>query len=257
MNLEFDLSLNDLYFEALKLDSTGDSYEHKRQLTIDDSSWVGITTSEIEKAKWVYPREIKKQSFEDLNLLGKTEYFKYFNDEDGEDMSMERYYESLPALIQRKRKKGKNFGKFVKILVNVGEPCYVGVQEMVTKAMACVNMADIFESFGIRTEISAVFPVKNSGSYNGQSIDTLITTIPIKKFEHSMNKQLIATTLSPWMLRYWILALMAAKTNPSYGYGQPYNITPKEDEIYIGTGHMLNEGAATTKIKKLTNQITQ
>jgi hypothetical protein len=259
MTIDFEYTLEQLYSERYILEDTGDRHKYRHHLNdaSHDPEWFGLTIKQIEENKWKYPHPIEKASFPDLFQLGKTCWKKKYSEDDGYDMHMDRYLEGLPGLIDRFRKEDKNLGKFVKIWFNVGENCHITSEAMLNKAMFAVSLLDYLESIGKRVQLSVVARALHPGEYKKQLIHFLTSRCMVKDFGQPVILPTIATALSTWMLRWWILGLMSAKIIPYCGYGQSINLSKDEipdDVIYIGSGMLHNKDEREEFVKNMINK---
>jgi hypothetical protein len=75
----------------------------------------------------------------------------------------------------------------------------------------------------------------------------------LKRPEDPLIKPLLLTCLSPWMLRYHMFKLRAAKFSVNLGMGSTTVVkyTNTKDALYINSGECLSEEQSKRKFKEL------
>lgn len=219
-----------------------------------DEEWVGLNRTQIINSKYNYLEGLKElqQLKEDIFLGGTKRMYKW-DEFDGDDMNYDRYIEGFPAMQKRYRSHGSNSGNFVKIHVSIGENYCVGFSEMLNRSYAVMRLIDYLENMNYRITVVVYFEVLQAISYRGVIDTKLRIEIPIKLEQEPIIKGQILTCISPWMLRYHIFKLMAAKFKTLYGLGTPIYVKYKDSltDIYFNSGECLNEDECNKKIKKI------
>jgi hypothetical protein len=165
------------------------------------------------------------------------------DDQDGDDIDMERYLEGDErCLIRRYRKAVNRIKRIRKIAVNIGENCNVTPDRMLWKAYAAIRLVDAIESAGDRCEIIVHLGSSNA-SRNGDHAHVSIT---VKRPEEPANLSLIAWTFSPYFFRYYMVpAICLTVPNVTTGYGHALNITEEyQDAYYLASGECLSRQQA-------------
>jgi hypothetical protein len=245
-------SITDLYNASERVTKHGNSDEWSRHRNDYNETFVGIPLAKIDSSRYQYPFEIRKTT-DVLSNMGACTLKRIWTETDGE-MFTERLIDGFPYLQDKIKIQGVGkIGKFVKVFVNVGENCNINAKEMIIKATTATAICDILENTGKRTEINIASIGSNSGKINNEYVSSYNVFATIKRFEDPMNTSLIATTVSPWILRYHLLRLQAAIMQPSCGYGQaiPFKNKNEESAIYIDHGVALSESASEQLISDI------
>lgn len=252
-------SLDRLYNEINIIDQYGCAERQQDLWKRSTESFIGIPVNKesIEMAKYRYPRTLPKRPTNVENDYGCSVKTKVYSEYDGYDMNMERLHDGLPYLHNIVKQHGKNVGKFVRIVVNVAENCNIEADQMIIKADTAITILDMLEEQGKRVEIVLADATEDPGWINGKEVDLLYITTVIKKFEDTLNRQLIATSISPWLFRYHLLALYDAKMRTRNGHGHAISI-PKRfqdpENIYIDNLQCLNKHDSGEFIERITKK---
>lgn len=252
--------LEDLYREALTLEPDGNEYMFNQQKTKDDVYFRGLSLEDIDKYKYGYTPGVEKlEELDSYFVLGSSRFKYKWNEEDGDEMSMERAYEGLPYLKQRKRSVGNGTGKFITIHVNTGELAFVSYEQMLKKAYTAASMVNKLETMGYRTQVLLHTLTRNVGFYRGEAVKTLEVKCPIKKFDDPLNIALILYCISPWFHRYWMFLIRASKLKCSSGMGASTTHRKKDSmtDIYIDTGECLTDGGVEEKMSSLSKMMSK
>jgi len=261
MNLEWNFnSMTDFYVATETLLPTGNPSEWKKQCDSSDynSSWVGLPRKDIEPCKWRYNKPVLSLSNRyDKAIIGGTSKVKIWSEYDGYDLSYDRLIDGFPSLRDYRRKSGNAKGKFVTIHVNIGENCGVSAEQMMSKAMTTMQLIDILEESNCRIAVEISEVCYRPGTVNGKDVEWLQWNATVKKFEDVMNKPLIFTAISPWILRYHGFKLQAARTYPFSGYGQARRFSNRIcdlDHIYIDNQECLNQNIGLRTIDQIVKE---
>jgi hypothetical protein len=208
------------------------------------SSFLGCTAEQARARAYCYPEAVQYIAAlpEMSEPCTPAAYRRVWSEDDGDEMSIDRFRDGMPFLHRRIRDKGsRRAGGAVSIFVNIGESCDVDADAMRWKAYAAARIADQIEATGARAEIFIIGYGKNAYT-NGDQYEMQCR---IKAAADPLNLAGIAAALMPWTLRYWMLRHIAATGRPAHGYGRPDTIKRTDPAaIYIDTGHCLSESAA-------------
>lgn len=265
VRLEFVFnSIEDFYESAVTIDpERADRRRFYDHMTFDSLTdhWVGLSLDNIKKYKYGYTPGINKleEMKEDLHIVGASSFQTKWDTLDGEEMSMDRFYDERPFLSKRVRKHGFLNGKFIKIYVNIDEHCGISYEEMLNKTYTVVSIIDYLESMGYRTEVFAICQSLDLGTRDGNYISETYIEVPIKQMDAILNISLLLTTLSPWFFRYWCLLLYLANAKTFEGMGRPARIpqSSKIGELRIGTEQCLDEESSQTFIMNIKRMYDQ
>lgn len=261
MHLEIEFpDIEDFYREAMIVEPYGHAEHHADQKNNDRIDFRGLSNKDILKYKYGYTPGVEHIEELDASFVLGSSRFKYkWNEEDGDEMSMERAYNDLPYLKQRRRTIGNNSGKFITIHVNTGELGWVEADEMLCKCYTVATLVNKLETMGYRTRILMHTFTRGVGYLNGQSVDTMEVKCPLKQFEEPLNLPLIIYCISPWFHRYWMFLLRAAKLKVSGGMGSSARIRKKDTQtdIYIDTGQCLDEDDAKERLEQISKTLTK
>ena len=237
-------SIDQFYAECDIVEPTGDQQEWNKCNTEENPGWIGITQKEAAETKYCYKKglDLLKEIELDTQLGGSKKLYKWDND-DGDDMSLDRLYDDMPAMRKRLKTLGKGNGKFITIYASVGENACVSYKDMLNRAYTVIQVIDYLENQGFRVAVIVYEDVGNPGTYKGERIDLLHLEIVIKKAEEPLNKGLILSCISPWFLRIHIFKFWNAKFKMGRGYGHSVHndYINTEDTLYFKTGSCLNK----------------
>lgn len=260
MKLQIDLNnIDDLYNEADNFDekqgrkdiydTIKDEAEYSRYF---HKNFFGLPLQEILNSKYSYTKNLDdiKDLEEDLEPPSNSKFKHVWNDLDGDEMSMERALEQQPFLKKKLRTDGNSSGRFVTLHINIGENCGVNYKDMLNKTNTAISIIDYLESRQYRVKVLVESLTLHIGKYKNQHVKETMLTVPIKEYEEPVVKSLLATVLSPWFFRYWILRLYAAKLYTTDGIGHGGNLKYNDDKtnIYINSGECLTEKSSKQKI---------
>lgn len=224
----------------------------------DEPSFRGLSLEKIKNSKWNYTEGLEKlkEIETEITLGGTKRQYKYAED-DGDDMSYDRYIEGMPCMKKRIRQHGNGNGKFVTLYVSIGENCWCSANELLQRAYTAMQLVDYLENKGYRTKIVAYTDNRNPGKLwkNNRyyDVDTLTVEVTVKKFEEPLIKGQILTAISPWFFRYWIFKFWTAKFYMNGGLGQSYRRKVEENKsnIYIQTGEALTKEDSEKTIERI------
>jgi len=241
-------SVDKFYIESNIVESTGDQANWNRENSENNysESWVGIPFNQLDKHKYTYKEgleQLKKLEI-DLALGGSKKRYRW-NENDGDTVSMERLYESMPAMLQRIKQLGEGVGKFITIHACIGENCMISAKKLLHRAYTVMQLVDLIESLGYRIAVHAYIDVNQPGYYNGALIKSLNVEVVVKAFNEPMNKGLILTCISPWFFRHHMFKFWCAKFMMNSGFGHTYDPSYVDDNenIYIRQGQCLKENS--------------
>jgi hypothetical protein len=241
--------------------TTGDSATALRGLSCDNESFRGLSNKKILEYKHGYPEGVEALSLlPELNIKkGGVKYAHKWDDNDGDDMSLERYYDGMACMRKRYKTTGDNQqGRFVEIKVKIDENCDVNYKKMLWKTYTACRIIDQLEDQGIRVKVTIC--MRSDIYWSG--IDVAVLDIVVKDFNQPLNISLLANVCSPWFFRYWVF-MYIAKTKPltgtGYGTANAFatsgwsgdEITDRKDLIQIDTGQCLSGDSAEEFIKAL------
>lgn len=266
LKMSFD-SLEDFYNECITVEKSSSYEKDIAEIREERENFRGLPIKKILESKYSYTDGVKKYKeiessleIEADSLLGNKDVKRKWSDIDGDDMDYERLLGGFPFLSQRVFEEGKkNGGKYITIYVDIGEPWYVGYNEMLHKAFTVVKITDFLESIGKRIKIVIAMFQRYNGRFKGESIETSTFFIPVKDFNDPLSIGTLITVLSPWMFRYWFFSLLIHKIYTSPGLGSPRKPNMKsdfkdeniEDIIIITTGECLNKEGSLKKLKEI------
>lgn len=257
LNIKFD-NIFDFYKETdiltswRRINDPGDDWEsHVRS---ENKRFRGLDNKEILASMYSYKEGLDKLKEIELEFnQGSNRKVYKWSDQDGDEMALDRLYDSQAFLQQRVNTNGDRNGKFVNLHISVGENCHVTYSQMLYRSYLSIQIADYLENNGYRVAIFVYSDVRSIGNYNGKKIDNLNVSIQIKKPEEPLNKGLLLNCVSPWMFRYWMFKLWHAKFYTNWGLGSaisPDYKTTKSD-IYLETGQCLSKPDVDKKLKQL------
>ena len=252
INFKF-FSLADFYNTVSeKIGDTYDSRNYESQCKHGNRDvFNGASRSEIIERKHSWPEGVSMlKNLSDMEKVITKQWSKIWNNDDGDDMCLERFYNDMPFLQKRIKVLGvKSRNNIIqKILVNPCESAGVRAKEMLWKTYTAVKIADHLESQGVRCEITIKYLSRNIDNKNRD----VTLEIPIKEANEPINTSLLCAVFSPWFFRYWIIHLLKSSIeNVSVGLGQPKKISKEENEncIIIDSGTALSKTAANNFLK--------
>ena len=253
VDLIFD-SLDEFYKECETIEEDGPRYIYNEVLS-ESKRFNGLSNADILKYKHSYPPGLEKleELEEDLDILASSAFDYKWDEIDGDDMDMERLYESNPSLRKRFRKDGAKNGKFINLYINISENCNVDHDHMLYKALTATQLTDMLEERGYRVAVYVITAAMNVGRYKGKNMTSTYTEIKIKNYSDPLIKTNLITTVSPWCMRRWHLLLSCAKFHVNSGIGRAVrcNKITNTESIYIDNGECLNKESAINKIKQI------
>ena len=259
IDLIFD-NVDDFYKECLNVEETGDANYYNKIFTEDSPGFRGLSLKDINKYKYSYPEGLKqlKELEEELEILAGSTYDYKWDEIDGDDMDMERLYESSPSLRKRFRTDGFKNGRFINLYVNISECGWCNYTNMLHKTLASVAITDYLENKGYKVAIYVILADKVVGYYKGIKMDSTYTEIKVKAHQDPLIKPNLITTMSPWFFRYWTFLLFCAKfkVNDGLGYSAKLNKKSNNENLYIDQGECFNKEAVIEKVKEI-NKIFQ
>jgi len=259
LDIKFD-NLEDFYKECLKIEDTGDAHYHNSIFKEDSPRFRGLSLKEINESKYSYPKGLEKlkELEEEIEILAGSNFDYKWDEIDGDDMDMERLYESSPSLRKRFRTDGAKNGKFINIYVNISENAFCSSENLLYKCLSTVAITDYLENKGYKVAVFVALADRQVGSYKGQWMNTTYTEIKVKDYQEPLIKASLITSISPWFFRYWTFLLFCAKFKVSAGLGQSARLNKVSDNenIYIDQGECFNKEAVIRKIKEI-NKIFQ
>lgn len=250
-------SLDKFYEESNIVEDTGSKSEWELCDKRDDRSWVGLSREDVEKSMYSYKEGLDKLKAIELDVpLGGSKKTYKWDDNDGDEMSLDRLYDYLPAMRKRLKSLGKGNGKFITIHTNIDENACVGFKEMLNRSYAVIQLVDFLENQGYRVAVAAYTDVKNPGKYKEQSIEFLHLEIIVKNAEEPLNKGLLLTAISPWFFRIHIFKFWNCKFKMDWGYGSSVEVDYKDSEsdIYFRVNSCLTAEASELYVKKMRNK---
>lgn len=251
---EYD-NIMDFYRESVTFDEKeGNRRMWNTQMTEDDVDFKGLSLAEAEASKWVYKKGLNELKTLELDTqLGGSKTNYRWSETDGDDIEYDRLLSGLPALKQRVRKAGIGTGKIIELLINIGEPWFVGADKMLLKAYTAVRISDYLETNGYRVAIYIVHRAANLGKYKGSCCDMYETKICAKRPEEPLLKGMLLTCISPWFCRIHCFRHMAAKVNTNEGLGSPRKLKTSmtKETIIIDSGECLDERSVENKLKQI------
>lgn len=216
-----------------------------------NKDFVGAPYSEIIQMKYSWPEGVKKlKELSDMEKIITKKWSKQWNEEDGDDMCMERYFNSMPFLQKRVKVLGERSRNNViqKVIVNTWENCGVDSKKMLWKTYTVVKLVDELESQGVRCEV-VIMLNGNSVDYESRKVQI---EIPIKEANESINTSLLCTVFSPWFFRYWVFQLLFGhipNVRESLGCADKTPKDQTENCIVIDNGTALSKEAANNFLK--------
>jgi hypothetical protein len=223
--------------------------------------WVGANKNEIQARKWGWADGIKMlDKLPELSApVCKSARRYVWDEEDGDEMSVDRYESDMPFLRKRVldvsgKKRG---GNAYRIISHIGENCGRSSSEMIWKAYAAARACDTLEAQGhsVRFEIGA-YQTRATSLSRREEQDVLITCT-VKQEGEAVNLPLLLNVCSPWFFRAWMfgaedLAAQRAGTHMNSGYGQtralPRLVT--ENAFVIQCDEVLSEEAVKYWLEK-------
>ena len=256
MNLEFIFDdITDFYKELELISPDGNTNYWKKLERGRDAGWVGLSKEDAIKYKFGYDPGVEKvPELKDMFEGVGASMFKYHWDErDGEEMNMERAYESMPFLKQRRRAIGNGIGKFVNVHVNIAELCNVSSNQMMYKAYTAASIINRLETLGYRVQVNVVTASSGTGYYKGENVRELIVRIPVKRFEEPLNMSMLLNCMSSWFFRRWIFLFWCSKIKTTDGLGRSLRLgkSDTKSDIYIDNGQCMNRESAQSKIRSI------
>lgn len=223
-------------------DTLKDDFYRRDKDERDIIDFVGTDKRTCETSRYGLPhlvaRAMQLPGFTSRGDEALTMTAKKLDDQDGDEIDMEKYLEGEErCLIRRYRKAGNHIKRIRKIAVNIGENCNVHSDSMLWKAYAAIRLVDSIENAGDRCEIIVHLAGKGA-SRNG---DSAHISIMVKHADEPANLSLIAWTFSPHFFRYYMIpAISLTVKNVMSGHGHAMNIIGDyQDAYYLGTGECL------------------
>lgn len=218
----------------------------------------GMTFEEMLNSKYSYTKGLDKLKKLNLNwdIGGKKRKYKW-SEVDGDEMSTDRLNYMLPFMQQRVRKIGTDNGNYIDITINMDIVAGVDTDQLLYRSYMCSQICDWLEEQGYKVSITVYDSYSDPGFFRGKRIDKVLIEIPIKLYDEPLNKGLLMTTSSPWMLRYHIFKFVINKfTNARLccGYITKSGITKTSIDIgYDG----FTQRSAESFIKKVQEEISK
>ena len=258
------------FFSVVMNAQPKDSYSSKdlcQTLKDDNERFRGLTNENIMKYRLNYPEGVESlRMLPELNIRkGGVKYAYRWDDQDGDDMDMPRYFEGMACMRKRYKTAGDGQqGRFVEVKVKVDENGYVKYSAMLWKTYTLCRIVDQLEAAGIRVRVSVCdYSEMFWGEYQLLGLE-----IKIKDYNEPLNMGLIATICSPWFFRYWVFkysatqfALTSSGVGRSISLGtffsgnekarEELGMTERRDLILIDSGECLSKEAADKFIKSL------
>ena len=265
VRLEFKFeNVDDFYRSALDFDKNLGNKRMFDQFLIGSSSdFTGLTVPDILKYKYGYTPGVEKldEIKSELLVSGASCFKMKWDSVDGEDMSMDRYYDETPFLQKRVRKHGFLGGKFIKMYVSINELAHVGFDRMLNRTYTAVSLIDHLESIGYRVEVYGISYSINKGRYKDKWASEVYSEVCLKRADEVLNIPLLLTMLSPWCYRYWHFLMFSAHFMTADGMGQTRRQYKKSKlgEIYLESETCLDKNSSIAfinEIKRLYDQTT-
>ena len=261
MKLEIKIPNIDKFYEECDIvEPTGRQSEWDECDKRNDKWWIGLSREEVIASKYSYKEGLDKLKQLELEtpLGGSRKLYKWDSD-DGDEMSLDRLYDDLPAMRKRIKNLGKGNGRFITIHASVGENAFVSYNQMLNRSYAIVQLVDYLENQGFRVCVVAYSDVADLGAYKDEHIDLLHVEVVVKQAEEPLNKSLLLTCISPWFLRVHLFKFWNAKFKTSWGYGRAVdgNYKTTDSDIYFRTGSCLEKSEADNYLKRYTSQIKE
>jgi len=257
-------SISEFYRLASVCTPTGHAREHTRYLRgdVSDWFWLGVKNfPDLLSKKFTYKKgivEIEKES--QKMVQGYRKHIYKWDELDGDDLSMERLYEQLPALRKRISVTGDKFGNFISLYFNVGNNCGIQSGEMLSKTKTAIKLIKFFESLNKRVEVVIYSNDLRPGTYNNEGIHSILLEVVAKKFSEPLNIGLLNTTLTPWFFRYWVFMFWHSRCHLEPGYGHSVDVNPedikskrKNKAIILNAQDALDEYSSNEFIEKALN----
>lgn len=250
--------IDDFYKAAEEFDKDNGQFHQNEEIRLSERrSFSGLSIQDIHKYKYGYQPGISKleEVKEDLLIDGASCFKHKWDDVDGEEMSMDRFYDEIPFLQKRIRKHGFLGGKFIKVYVSINELAMVSYESMLNRTYTAVSIIDYLESLGYRTEVYATSFSINKGSYKNDWASEVYSEVLIKKSDEALNLSLLLTMLSPWSYRYWHFLMFSGhfKTSSGMGSTRSEGKSSQIGELYLQSGECLTKEAS----KKFINEIKE
>lgn len=261
MNLDFKFDdLDDFYRECEIVEETGNRSRWGELTNKVYSHFTGLSKDKILEYKYSYQPGIENLGdIESTFNIGSSNFTHKWDDQDGEEMSMERAYEGMPFLKKRIRKVGNNSGKFVTININLSEPGMVGYKQMQYKAKTAAELINKLSGMGYSIAVRVLDVATNCGTFNGERVKKLTLSVPVKKFDEPLNMSLLLACISPWFMRYWMFRFECAKVNMNIGMGGAgkYHKSEEINDIYIECGECLDKESSKQKVEELSKKFDE
>lgn len=274
-------SIIEFYSQALNVSPDGnpESHEIYRRMKEEEEEeeerrweWTGLENwgslkdtnaaiEEIMKRRFTYRKGIQQLQKEAQSMVQgfKRKVYKW-NELDGDDLSMERLRDHLPAMRKRTYDQGNKFGNFISLCFMGGVTANVSSERMRIKTGTAIKLINFFESIGKRVEVILFYKSSYSGQWRNKQVNPLVIEILVKRFTDPMNIGLINTALSPWTFRYWKFLFMDAKFHGDSGRGFSKDITEEDitfrkgsHPIIINTYDCLSQEESDQFIKNVLN----
>lgn len=235
-------------------DSARLSYDsHVRTFeTGGDRSFHGAGPEEVKARRWNWQEGTKElATLPEMNVPTKgSKRIKKWSEDDGDDMSMERYLDDRPCFSRRVKAEGDKRKGFVRVVVNVCESGYTRAKDMLWKAYAAARMIDELESQRVRCEVTLA--IKTEGTDRQKYDREMLLTVTLKRHQEPLNLGLLTAAFTPWFFRAWGFRwLIKSSSKPAGGLGHPRSIGNDFTEphtIVIDTGEALSKTDAEAKI---------
>jgi hypothetical protein len=171
-------SLDEFYADIDIVESTGNKQIWSKIAEEDEPEFRGISLEEIKKSKYFYKKGLDKLKEIDLDIqLGGTKKNYKWDEEDGDDFSIERLLDGLPSMHKRINNEtienNKN-GKFITLYVSIAELGHVNYSDMLYKSYTAIQVIDYLENIGLKVKVIAFTNTKYLGFYK-RKYNRLIT----------------------------------------------------------------------------------
>jgi hypothetical protein len=170
------------------------------------ANFIGIENKDIEKYKYSYPLGVQLLNNIKFDLPEQKRRIKYYNQIDGYDINVERLFDERDYLLN---KKNIYDSKIVNIYVNLSVPYTLSYENMLNKTKTVISICDYLEQQGISTN---VFSCAYLLAHDNKKTE-IIYEIKIKDSNEPINIGLLATSISPWFLRYWVFLHLTSYYN--------------------------------------------
>jgi len=215
----------------------------------DYREWYGLSLANILINKFSYPIGVEKLThFADFAVT-KDEKVKFWNQDDGQEIDIDRMLEDLDFLLDTRKK--RLLPKTADVYINVGEGADVSYNAMLCKTYAANKIVEKLETLGVRSAVFACASYETQ-THTGKDQECGYLEIAIKQHQDMLNLGALCAAISPWMLRHWMILFITGQyRNVTDGCAYAKRMPSDIKGIIIDTGMCLQLETANKFIESI------